>query len=408
MSAATATVSMPQFRTKLMLRIITQDLRHITKIVARTERDVEKQLSKVEKQAWKTEASRPGSGARARAEEKLARERATLDQIRGDLDHLVATRHEHLTRLQAIEALPEEPANYVPVDTEEKYSQEDREPAEVSVRMMNGDLFSVEIDLNDEIHFFPKQFVREAGYNPAAVSRMVFFVDNEDEPLIDPDQPWYVRRSRPHYTWKERFANIPNPDALPMLNLFIRPDSEKDRDAKIALIRQILEQKKLDATIDDTELYSQYSEWNLRYQPSGVSNRYITMSAFVEQNHQLFPVLTEEEIEAAKEHKEHRRLLEEFRDYRERQLRWIEDNLRVHGDNFNQPRLAAQERLRQFIAINGTEVAFNLEQNRYFRRWMSIQDIVDMGVRSENICACSHPNCFISSWTRLSTELEAL
>ena len=397
---------MPQFRNKQLIRIATQELRHITKVLARFHRDVEKQAKIVVKCEMKTDTSRPGTATRARNEEKLARERELLQQVQTRFDEAVRERDETLARLQAIEALPEEPANYVPIDTEEKYSEERSEPAEVSVRLMSGDVFAIEIDLNDEIHFFPKQFAREAGYNPSAVSRMVFFVDGEDEALIDPDEVNAV------ITWKERFPFIPNPDALPMLNIFIRPDSDKDRDAKISLIRQILEQKKLNDNISDPELFSHYSEWNLRYQPPRISNRYITMSAFIEQNPHLFPVLTEEEMEAAKERKAHRDMVLNFHLFRRRELRWVDDNIIAHGDRFNAMRLIVQEELRQLVAVGaeqGAEVVFDAEQNRYFRRWMTIQEIIDMGVRSENICTCPHGlTCFVSSWTRFCAEADAM
>jgi len=400
----------PQFRNKQLLRQAQVDLRYTTKVVAKFDRDMAKQARNVVKQEMKTLASRPGTAARVRAEEKFARETELLQQIQTQFDDAVRERNQMLASLQAIEALPEEPANYVPVDTEEKYSQEDREPAEVTVRLMSGDLFAIEIDLNDEIHFFPKQFAREAGYNPAAVSRMVFFVDGADEALIDPDEVNAVITE--HITWMEKFADIPNPDALPMLNLFIRPDSEKDREAKISLIRQILEQKKLNDNISDPELFSHYSEWNLRYQPPRISNRYITMSSFIEQNSHLFPVLTEEEMEAAKERKAHRDMVMNFHLFRRRELRWVQDKLDVYGDRFNVPRLAVQEELRQLVAVateQGAEVVFNTEQQTYFRRSMAIPEIVDMGVRSENICACSHGlTCFISCWTHFSAEADAM
>ena len=401
---------MPQFRNKQLIRIATQEVRNITKVLHRFHRDVEKQAKIVVKCEMKTDTSRPGTATRARNEEKLARERELLQQVQTRFDEAAREHNEKLTRLQAIEALPEEPANYIPNDTEEKYSSEDSEPASVSVRQMNGDLFAIEIDLNDEIHFFPKQFAREAGYNPSAVSRMVFFVDGEDEALIDPDEVTAVITEQ--YTWKERFPFIPNPDALPMLNIFIRPDSDKDRDAKISLIRQILEQKKLNDAIDDKELFSHYSEWNLRYQPPRISNRYITMSAFIEQNPHLFPVLTEEEMEAAKERKAHRDMVLNFHLFRRRELRWVDDNIAAHGERFNAMRLIVQEELRQLVAVGaeqGAEVVFSDLQNRYFRRWMTIQEIVDMGVRSENICACPHGlTCFVSSWTRLCAEADAM
>lgn len=406
--AQPAAQPLPQFRNKQLIRQAHVNIRIATQWLKKIETRFAKQAHAVGKQEMKTEASRPGTVARARAEEKLARERELVEQFRMETLQAVRDRDHELARLQAIEALPEEPANYVSM--EEKYPEERSEPASVAVRLLSGDLFWIDIDLNDEMHFFPKHFAREAGYNPSVVSRMVFFVEDEEEALIDPDQPSEIITE--HITWKEHFADIPNPDALPMLNLFIRPESEKDRAPKITLLRQILEQKKLNDAIDDTELYSHYSEWYLRYQPPAVSNRYITMSAFIEQNPHLFPVLTEEEQVAARERKEHRRMLEDFGRFRKRELTWVDDHIAAYGDRFNVPRLAVHEELRQLVAVaaeQGTELVFNPEQHRYFLHWMTIPEIIAIGVRSENICACPHAlTCFVANWERLSAELDAL
>jgi hypothetical protein len=397
--------SLPQFRNKELVREAQSLLREITSVIKKLNLSFEKQIKMVMKQQDKVDRSR--GAVRARNEEKLTQESVKLQELREGLEKAVTYRDEKLTRLQAIEALPEEPVNYEPVEEKKEISVERIEPASVVVRLMSGDLFTVEIDLNDEIRFFPNQFAREAGYNPAAVSRMVFFVDGEEEALIDPEWFQWSAVRCDQVTWKEQFSSIS--DGLPMLNLIIRPDSEKDRDSKIALIRQILEQKKLNDAIGNTELYSLYSEWNLRYQPLKNSNRYITMSNFIEQNAHLFPILTDEEVVAAKERKKYRLMMADFARFREREIHWMEDH-HIYGEIFAQQRQVAIEQLRQFVATSyGDEVVFTSEQHRYFRRWMGVQEIVDMGVRSHNICICPHPEtCFISSWERLCAELDVL
>jgi hypothetical protein len=153
--------------------------------------------------------------------------------------------------------------------------------ATVMVRILSGDLVQIQIDMDQPIIHLMEQFIRQRHFNPAASKRLVFFIDGEDQPFI----AYQHSHERVNQKWSEVFS-----ESLPVFHLLIQNTNESPQDIqeKVHLIRTIAEKLIRVADITDEEIYTIYNEWILTYIPPPKSNRYITMSAFVQQHLHLF------------------------------------------------------------------------------------------------------------------------
>jgi hypothetical protein len=269
---------------------------------------------------------------------------------------------------------------------------------------MTGDLIEVEVDMPTPIYLLVEEFIRQRHYNRSAGSRLVFAVDGEEEPLLAGSvTPENWDRSRK--TWSEVFQTA---DAIPMFNLLILPsnDSEEEVRAKVSLIRQIVEKKKLGDNNSTEDLYSLYSEWILTYRPSQKGNRYTTMSDFVDQHLHLFPELDEAALAAQQAEKEYRDRLGRFKTIRSGQYNLFDRLVGWYGeDETVRQRAMVLEQLRQLLAQQ-PDVVLTMDQSRFFRRWLSIPELLGEGMTCGQICGCHHDDCMIARWEELEAALD--
>jgi hypothetical protein len=222
-----------------------------------------------------------------------------------------------------------------------------------------------------------EEFIRQRHFNPSAGKRLVFIVDGEDEPLIAYDHS----DERVNRNWSHVFS-----ESLPLLHLLIQAPNERPSDIhdKVCLAREIGEKQKRISDSSDEEIYSLYSEWILTYIPPAKSNRYTTMSAFVEQHSHLFTQLDDQAFYAQQAEKEHRQLLADFRSFRDRDA------------------ASAQDRIQQLANYYQSTPEHDY---RHYCHWFTIMELLAFGVRPRQICSCTRPRCFISNWERLSADL---
>jgi hypothetical protein len=387
-----------RFCTPELLKESRRAIQYLTKLNQRQAMAVEKAAREVQWREQKVAAARTAP-TRTRAQQKLEEARARHIGEQEELGRFVADRDRALRHQQHLESLPKQT-----FDEKEECIVKRSDVAVVLIRTMTGDLIEVEVDMPTPIYLLVEEFVRQRRYNRSAGSRLVFAVDGEDEPLLSTNvtqENW--ERSRK--TWSEVFQTA---DAIPMFNLFIQApnDDEYDIRTKVDLIRQIAEKKKLEDNNSTENLYSLYSEWILTYRPSQKGNRYTTMSDFVDQHLHLFPELDEEAFATLQAEKKYRKELARFKKFRANEEDFVARTVEWYGEQVvARNRDAAREQLRQLLAQQ-PDVTLTNEQSRFFRRWVTVPEMLAEGMTGHQICACHQDSCMISRWEELEAALD--
>ncbi len=387
-----------RFCTPEMLKESQRAIQYFTRVIQRQTRAVDDRAREVVKGEFKVAAARTAP-TRTRAQQKLEEARARLTGEQEELERFVAARDRALRQHQHLESLPKQT-----FDEKEECVTNRSDAAVVLIRTMAGDLIEVEVDMPTPIYLLVEEFIRQHRYNRSAGSRLVFAVDGEEEPLLAGSvTPENWERSRK--TWSEVFQTA---DAIPMFNLLILApnDSEKEIRAKVDLIRQIVEKKKLGDNNSTEDLYSLYSEWILTYRPSQKGNRYTTMSDFVDQHLHLFPELDEEALAAQQAEKKYRKLLGRFKSMRYWEHTWYDRCVAWYGEaETTRQRAMALEQLRQLMAQQ-PDVVLTMDQSRFFRRWLGIPELLAEGMTGARICGCHHADCMVARWEELEAALD--
>lgn len=384
-----------RFCTPELLKESRHVIQHLTKLIQRQSLVLDKVAREVEKCEFKVAAARTAP-TRTRAQQKLEQLQAYLQNEREHLELHVVARDRALRRQQHLESLPKQS-----FDEKEECIVKRSDAAVVLIRTMAGNLLEVEVDMPTPIYLLVEEFIRQHRYNRSAGSRLVFVVDGEDEPLLAGSvTPENWERSRK--TWSEVFQTA---DAIPMFNLLIQAPNDDDYDirAKVDLIRQIVEKKKLEDNNSTEDLYSLYSEWILTYRPSHKGNRYTTMSDFVEQHLHLFPEMDEEAFAALQAEKKYRKDLAKFKGFRRSQLNFPNHVAAWYGAEGEQGRAVCLEQLRQLLAQQ-PDVVFTRQQAQFFRRWLSIPEMLAEGMTGRQICSCG--DCLVSRWEEMEAALD--
>lgn len=387
-----------RFCTPEKLKESQREIQFLTRLIQRQEMAVDKAARGVEKCEFKVAAARTAP-TRTRAQQKLEEARARHNGEQEELGHFVAARDRALRHHQHLESLPKQT-----FDEKEECVVNRSNAAVVLIRTMTGDLIEVEVDMPTPIYLLVEEFIRQRHYNRSAGSRLVFAVDGEEEPLLAANvsqENW----ERGRKTWSEVFQTA---DAIPMFNLLILPsnDSEEEVRAKVSLIRQIVEKKKLGDNNSTEDLHSLYSEWILTYRPAQKGNRYTTMSDFVDQHLHLFPELDEEALAALQAEKEYRKKLAKFKASRLSEYTRFDRLVAWYGEaETNRQRAMVLEQLRQLLAQQ-PDAVLTLDQSRFFRRWLSIPELLAEGMTGDRICGCRHADCMVARWEELEAALD--
>jgi hypothetical protein len=383
-----------------MLKESHREIQYLTKLIQRQACVVEKAAREVMKCEQKVSVARTAP-TRTRAQEKLEDVRARHVGEQEDLVRFVAARDQALRQHQHLESLPKQT-----FDEKEDCIVERSNAAVVLIRTMTGDLIEVEVDMPTPIYLLVEEFIRQRRYNRSAGSRLVFAIDGEDEPLLGGSFITQPNWERSRKTWAEVFHTA---DAIPMFNLLVQGpnDSEGEIREKVELIREIAEKKKLGDSNSTEDLYSLYSEWILTYRPSQKGNRYTTMSDFVDQHPHLFPELDEEAFAAAQAEKKYLRLLGKFRAFRQHESHHNNRVREWYGDvEVDRQKEIALEQLRQLIRQQ-PDVVLEWHQMRFFRRWLSVQEILAEGLVGVQICSCGdEQGCMVARWEELEASLD--
>lgn len=159
--------------------------------------------------------------------------------------------------------------------------------AAVLIQLLSGETITVGIHMEQEMRTLAYEFIKQLNYPPSTMERLSF-TDHKGRNILVSE------------TWKERYGA---PERIPLLYLYVHQEYEKNKEAKLAAIHSILQEKRLRSPLSQEDLWTLYHDWNLTYLPSPHSTSSSKLQEFVAAHHFVFlPLRSEEEHldEAAK------------------------------------------------------------------------------------------------------------
>ena len=250
----------------------------------------------------------------------------------------------------------------------------------ITLKSLSGDLLTLDVPLNYQIHHLPTLFINQFKYNPAIVKRFRFFSTDENDTYTDETDKKEEQKEYQKTDFVEKHGQKTWADIVPegtdhyFLCFFITEDNESDtvRNDKMKLVRKIILDKRMYTNMSDEELYSLYSEWNLHYLPPPKTNRYLNLSAFVEHNRFAFMEWTEEEWSAMQKKKEEeaKQRQESVTSQATRFLQGIRPSSIQSLGSDTRREIIAQERLAHLLESRPVVV----EERNQFRQEIEAQD----------------------------------
>ncbi len=304
---------------------------------------------------------------------------------------------------------------------------ESSEALSLCVKLLSGDLLTVEVHSADPVELLPRQFAEQHGYHLGVIPQMTFHLSHEDrdaEESEKSEEPFvtgttHLRGTR--RTWKELF-----PESEPPMLLFLLKEShDYSRAEKLRLIHDILRRRQLAAMMEDDDLWSLYHAWNIHCSVHLDANRWQKLSAFVEDHLPHFVPLTEEMIRE-KQRRERRatRLMAEegiaqrtSEETRQTLLRYVEElrpffpasypplpaspfRHRIHDIRDSLQHLLEVCRRRQStLSESGVHLILYT-----FHRYFPLSHLAELGFPPSSFCDCHDDSCYICHYDQDSLE----
>lgn len=202
-------------------------------------------------------------------------------------------------------------------------------------------------------------------------------------------------------TWQERYRSA---EAIPAIYLYVHREIEKDKDAKLKMMRRILVDKGLYTFLSDPELWALYSAWNATYLPPARYNRYLKLLEFVETHSSLFLPMPDDMEKHRSEEIDKMRKWIQLRDQNEHLVRG-----RMVSPEFQRNREEARINLLQALTLHPQfsllEDTEETQHNRIvLRHHLSIQDLIDIGIKPDHIST----DWWIAEWNFWSILVESV
>ena len=252
---------------------------------------------------------------------------------------------------------------------------------QVMVRLLSGDVLSVQVDASLPVARFADLFAIQHHYAPSATDRMVFLLDESKEE--DSDIFWSPELRHEGKTMGELEGH---------LNLIIRPLVDREMPARLTLLRKILNAHDLRYRFSDDELVSMYSTWILTWLPPVTTNRHIKMRAFVDAHPDVFLPLTPEE----KEKRDRDIDVEEFRTWRSGLARYYSVH---HLQRIGHVDLVASDFIRGYLRTTG-DVPMSPLQMQHLLNYFTVPQLYEAGM-THGMVSTGYRYCrFVLEWDR--------
>lgn len=294
------------------------------------------------------------------------------------------------------------------------------DPVTLFVRLLSGEIQSVEVDGVQPVSEFAKEFVQQNGYHPSATKRMTFFFppseisseEKEQDPavrtilLVSEEKgahleiqveeqvecgliPFWTPEKHPvGNTFRDLF---PRNQETPVFCLFIRPSDPSKRMDKIGLIRRILTEENRYNMYDDEELFSMYDGWYLTYRYGG--NRYKVMKIFVASYPDKFWFMNEQEMEQSAAWNTQWKDTLRFKQFMIQDAQCISSSHKYHP-RVGEIRIITQNAVRRYLG-EGDHGLQQIQQNAHtFRYYMTLHELILMGVPPAILCRCQEQTCY--------------
>lgn len=251
---------------------------------------------------------------------------------------------------------------------------------QVMVRLLSGDVLSVQVDASLPVARFGDMFAIQHHYAPSATDRMVFLLDESKE---DSDIFWSPEMRHEGKTMGELEGH---------LNLIIRPLVDREMPERLTLLRKILRTDDLRYDFSDDEFVSMYSTWILTWLPPVTTNRYIKMRTFVDAHPDVFLPLTPEE----KDKRDHDIDVEEFKAFRKSLARYysVHQMHRVGGGG-----IVASEFIQEYLHKNG-DVPMSPLQIQHLLNYFTVPQLYQAGMTRGMVSTSYRFSRFVLEWDR--------
>lgn len=302
---------------------------------------------------------------------------------------------------------------------------ESSEALSLCVKLLSGDLLTVEVHSADPVELLPRQFAEQHGYHLTVIPRMTFHLSQEDseESEEKPEEPFVTGTSHlrgTRRTWKQVF-----PESQPPMLLFLLKESnDYSRANKLRLMHDILRRRQLVAMMEDDDLWSLYQAWNIHCSVHLDANRWQRLSAFVDDHLPHFVPLTQEMIRE----KQRRARLSQRLQYesilhqrtsseeREAILRLLEElrpffpaSYRPLYACFIERIVSPTQHLQELIDVCRQRQAplstYGMHRILYaLLHYLTLSHLAGLGIPASSLCDCHKDSCYICHYDQDSLE----
>ena len=262
---------------------------------------------------------------------------------------------------------------------------------QVMVRLLSGDVLSVQVDASLPVARFADLFAIQHHYAPSATERMVFLLEESKED--DSDIFWSPEMRHEGKTMGVLEGH---------LNLIIRPLVDKEMSERLTLLRKILHTHDLHYRFSDDELVSMYSTWILTWLPPATTNMYIKMKSFVGAHPDVFLPLTPEE----KEKRDHDIDVEQFKAFRNGLARYYSVHQMHRVGGVGGVGILASDFIQGRLRTNG-DAPMSLLQMQHLLNYFTVPQLYEAGM-THGMVPTGYRFCrFVLEWDRYVALAEA-
>lgn len=280
------------------------------------------------------------------------------------------------------------------------------DPLTFLVRLLSGELQTVEVDGVQPVSEFAKEFARQNGYHPSAAKRMTFFYpaaeaagdaggdagEEEEEKEKEPIPFWTPEKYPVGTTFREHFPH--GQEETPLLCLFLRPADPSTRTEKVELLRRILTEEGRYNMYSDADLFTTYDGWYLTHRPRPRENRYQTMKTFVAAYSEKFWFMNPQEKEQSDAWNAEWKEVLAFKNSMVQEVQCISCRHRI-SPQFAEQRTVVRQGILSVLGKGEWGLQRLQGTGDTLRRFMSLHELHQLGLPFTLLCSCQKTSCHV-------------